>query len=32
MRPTEHQIVVLSRSERKNTEHAAKSVPLRVQP
>jgi hypothetical protein len=28
--PTEHPFVVLSRSERKNTEHAAKSVLLRV--
>jgi WD40 repeat protein len=28
--PTEHPIVVLSRSERKNTEHAAKSVLLKV--
>jgi hypothetical protein len=28
--PTEHPFVVLSRSERKGTEHAAKSVLLRV--
>jgi hypothetical protein len=30
--PTEHPFVVLSRSERKGTEHAAKSVLLRVTP
>jgi hypothetical protein len=29
--PTEHPFAVLSRSERKNTEHAAKSVMLRVE-
>jgi hypothetical protein len=30
VQPTAHPFVVLSRSERKNTEHAAKSVLLRV--
>jgi len=32
VRPTTHPFVVLSRSERKNTEHAARSVLLRVLP
>jgi hypothetical protein len=32
VRPTEHPIVVLARREGKNTEHAARSLPLRVQP
>jgi len=32
VRPTTHPFVVLSRSERKNTEHAAKSVLLRAVP
>jgi hypothetical protein len=32
VQPTTHPFVVLSRSERKNTEHAAKSVVLRVIP
>jgi hypothetical protein len=31
VQPTERPIVVLSRSERKNTEHAAPTVVLRVQ-
>jgi hypothetical protein len=30
VQPTEHPFVVLSRSERKNTEHAARSVLLKV--
>ena len=30
VKPTEHPFVVLSRSERKGTEHAAKSVLLKV--
>ena len=32
VRPTEHPVVVLARHEGKNTEHAARSVTLRVQP
>jgi hypothetical protein len=31
VRPTEHPFVVLARSERKGTEHAAKAVMLRVE-
>jgi hypothetical protein len=30
VKPTQHQFVVLARSERKGTEHAAKSVLLKV--
>src|SRR5262249_14731064 len=32
VRPTEHPFVVLARHERKNTEHAARSVLLKVAP
>jgi len=32
VKPTEHPVVVLARHEGKNTEHAARSVTLRVQP